>query len=425
MKKLLFLFAVLLFTFSACQKEEIIDKIDTTTKPDPTEYSSNPLVSKMAVADGEDGIDLGCFTIDFTFEMNVNGETVSIASEDDFTAIWNDWDPVDSTFSVDFVYPFNISYANGETATISNETELGDAFASCIPDEGWPCDSTEINGFDGVPAFLVNFETSCYELTYPVALTDGTNSFTANNEEEFVGLIASNDLLYFGYPITLVGEDGISYTANDASGLMAVFAACFEFPGGGTDSIDWPIDSSFSGFGDFGCYQLVFPVSYINADGDVVVAEDENALTTAIMNANLVTFSFPITLQEGDLDPIVVNSEEELMQAIFECGGGVVDPGGVDTVWVNYDLGLLFTYSVSSPFDSIGTGCYDIVYPIEVISEDGVTVSLANEELVAQELYNNNSSELVYPVSVILTENSETVVIENIDELNTLISNCN
>jgi len=73
--------------------------------------------------------------------------------------------------------------------------ELAELFAECLPDGGW-----EEGDF---PAYLINFETSCYTLQYPIDLQDVNGDvITAENEAEFTGAISEE--IYFLTNMSLV-----------------------------------------------------------------------------------------------------------------------------------------------------------------------------------------------------------------------------
>jgi len=118
-KFIMFVATVLLLSFTACQKEELIDQTDNTN-PDPIETTSNALVSQMASPSPTgDGMDLGCFSIDFTFELLVDGEANPVASEEDLIEVL---ESAELESSIDFVYPLYLTYPDGTTGTVNDGT---------------------------------------------------------------------------------------------------------------------------------------------------------------------------------------------------------------------------------------------------------------------------------------------------------------
>jgi len=83
----LFFFGILamLLAFSSCKKEEISEIIETIPEVDPQTVVDNPLVYKMGSSETTtDGLDLGCFSVDFPFGLITDGTTYTINSVADF-----------------------------------------------------------------------------------------------------------------------------------------------------------------------------------------------------------------------------------------------------------------------------------------------------------------------------------------------------
>ena len=67
--------------------------------------------------------------------------------------------------------------------------------------------------------------------------------------------------------------------------------------------------------------------------------------------------------------------------------------------------------------------CFDIVYPITVVLDDGSTMMAANEDALDDILENNEVSGVVFPLNLI-DEDGNPVTVNNEDELETLAENC-
>jgi len=192
-----FLFAIGL---TSCTKENVTNEEVTKEETEIETGVNNSLVDNIESRDGENGCVLACFTIDYPFSLDIDGVITEITEETDVEAI------VAGAEFVDFVYPFDITYEDGSTVVINDGLELGEAFATCIPDDGWePNDSINWpeNAF---PAFLFDSESNgCFDPVYPMNLTDLEGiDYTVNSEAEFIDLLAGvseNDFLFFGYPL--------------------------------------------------------------------------------------------------------------------------------------------------------------------------------------------------------------------------------
>ncbi len=395
--KFLMFLSLVILSIVSCTKEniegpEVVDPI-----VEVTETSHNALVAQVNT---DEGFDLGCFSIDLPFDLTVDGVVSTIGSIEDFEAALTD---AGETAEIDFIYPLNITYEDGETAVVADGEELGEAFAVCIPDGGW------VDG--GFPAYVINEENSCYTLVYPLTLTDlDGNSVTVEDEAAFVEALANNDILFFSFPLTLVDEDGVEVTAANDEEL---FGLSFECEGSHP-----PCDTIPYSSGTLACYDLGFPVSIIQLDADgnevTVVVENEDDLNNSLLNGLMIGFGYPLTLIDEEGNETVVNSEEELGMALSTCFG----PGGPGEFPAS-----LFLLSEDS---SIGGTCYSIQFPITIQNLDGsVTATVNNVEEGFNALANGEFMDgLVYPIDVTLLADNSTVTLNSDEELVALIEDC-
>ncbi len=402
--KYLVVFAIaIIFSLSSCTKDNSIVDITDPKLVTPKETSSNPLVNRGTT--GEEGLDMGCFTIKFPFELSVNGTNVTINSEDDFNSVFDNLNQddsliIDSAF-VDFVYPLEITYNDsGDIETINDGLGLGAAFANCVPDTGWG------NGF---PAFLINEKNSCFVLNYPVKLSSQDSfEYTANDENEFIDLIAQHKFLSFVFPIGLTNiKTQESVEAQSSNMLFDLLTSCN--PDINPDTI---INPRYFGV-HIACYTLGFPVIYIDQDGEKVTANNIAELTQAYLSGKVVEITFPMNLVSQDSTNTTVTfveSEEELNQAIEACGNN----------FEGVDADLLPIYLMSK-----ASNCFKMVYPITITSDGGETTSiLANEDELISELYNDISSDIVYPFSLFDVSANENKVFDNSDDLYSFMNQC-
>ena len=82
MKKLnllLLIFAAFMFTFTSCTKEEITEAEITEIPTDIDEDYYNSLLDNIENRnDLEEGLGLGCFSINTPFSLDVNGDIIEI-----------------------------------------------------------------------------------------------------------------------------------------------------------------------------------------------------------------------------------------------------------------------------------------------------------------------------------------------------------
>lgn len=395
--KIITLFSLLaIMVLSSCQKETLVDtQIDEPTIQ-PTEQTTNGLVSRAELRSG--GLELICINIAYPFDMiRLDSTTVSVTSETDFEAALEDFDnPV-----IDFVYPLDVTDEDGNVSTVANADELGVLFSACIPDYGWDIDTTGQQWM--FPAWNISSDDPCYDLVYPLDLLDQDSTVVpVADEPTLISLLSDGNFYSFAFPLTLENQEDSLITVNDGDALFDLLAK-----GCSTDPV-----LGGCGIGTFVCYELVYPVSLVAIDGSIEVVNDDNEFAEALISDGYVRFAYPLTLSDVDGNVIVVNDDAELDAAILACsdinpggggGSGGGDPASGDFV------------------------CYDFVYPISFLVIDGTTITFADE--AAWETYYDDPSNLpvvdfAYPVTLEKVDDGTQVIINVPDDLNTAIQDC-
>ncbi len=388
---------MLLFLFTSCEKENI-DTIDITTEP--TEASTrtiNNLIGNVSASTVANGLELGCITINYSFDVVLTDNTVVTVSSDADLEEYLDPNPSDSIFIADFVYPLEVVDADGNTVTAVDAEALGVLFGACVPDEGW------VN--EGFPAFIINLDEYCIALQYPVTVVDqDDNETTVNSEGEFADALASNQFLVFVFPLDVIDADGVTTTIENDEALFNAMLDCEQFNN--------PCDSIVTGGGDIACYTLQFPVTVILTDSSIVTVNNENGFFDLLLNGDISGFTFPLSLISFDGELIVVNNEIELQEALEDCGDIPININDTD---------------VFSLISGTLQGCFSINYPMNILLADGSEVEITSE----QELFDamsggpaNTSISISYPVSVTLIEGGQTIEISELTELIDILANC-
>jgi len=370
-----FLILSILVVFSACKEEEISKDITTEQPVVPEVVEHNPLVANVSASvSSSEGLDLGCFSIDLPFGLNVDGIEVQISNEADFeNALQGEPE------FIDFIYPLNITYPDGTTESLADGEALGEAFASCVPDGGWDYEEGDF------PAYLICDLNSCYQIVYPLNLVDSEgNTYIATTEEEFVDLIAEHWDLFFEFPVNLLDEDGETVSAGSDEELFELLASCEE--------IDWPSDTlDWNGGGayQFGCYEFQYPITLVGQNGDLITANDADEFISIVLNGGIMGFGFPLTLVAEDGTTIVVNSDEEMNDALYECEGVVL-----------LELPMFILYQFAT---NLGLGdCYEVLYPITLLDVAGNVVTI-NDDTAAAVEYNNTDQWFVeFPITLLI-----------------------
>ncbi len=438
--KFLKLFTLLIFAsvlLVSCNKEE--DVLPQTQTPvvenptnnndvdalvDPPNNNNSEQINAMVTATETEGCYTIAFPVTFVYE---DGTTVTAETEADLENIFSD---DAETYPWEIGFPVNLTDPEtGATVTAENEEELFTYFMECedFDDGDWD-DEDGDNPCDNIDFDFGTF--GCYELVFPISfeLEDGS-IVTADDENALGDLFLNSAPVDFSYPINLENEDGESLTANDEEELFALLEECEDFDGGGDwddEDGDNPCDNIDFGFGTFGCYELVFPISFELEDGSIVTAADENALGDIFLNGAPVDFSYPINLENEDGENLTANDEEELFALLEECGdfdGGGNGGGGGD--WNNSVVYPLTFMSIAINEPGAPVNCYAYVYPVSVTNEDGeVFTANTDEELFAALFADNEITDYVYPVSVTNNETGEVETANNEEEAIALVEAC-
>ena len=420
---ILFLFAALLIVQS-CSKD---DEFDTTTTeqndtPEPKNVTEENSLLKRANADDDQGESLGldCISIQFPFEVvDEDGNTYSVNGLVDFENLIYDTSGV--AVIVDFNYPITALNESGETVTIGSAEELGELFASCIPDIAW--------SEDDFPAFLIDNVTSCFALDYDelyVQDEDG-NEIKIDDEDDFIEIIAEQFIL-FVYPFNLIGEDGTVVTVNSTRELFDALASC---NGIYQDSLDYGGDWDYDfdeGFEYIACYQLAFPYSVELTDGSQVSVQNHQQLCDLLVQGSIVDYVYPISLTDEEGNAVTVNNAEELNEQIESCYD---DYGDYGDGFVEFDTAFFALLTlVYEAYDFEGNAlCLDIQFPINLVMTDDsgavqteVVESREDFIILTETSFFNVSVEL--PITATRVSDQEVLTIEDVETLIQELENC-
>ncbi|MEM9547071.1 MAG: hypothetical protein AAGA77_13905 [Bacteroidota bacterium] len=403
----LFSFLLLLgLVVVSCSKDPVTDEETIKGELDPTEEVDQNSLMTRSITSGE-GLELDCITIVFPFGVVDNtGTSYSIEDENDFISLL---DPDGDTYIVDFEYPITITDEDGNESEVNDATELGEAFANCLPN------SWDENAF---PAYLINEENSCWNLQYPISVSDLDGEIqTFDDEVSFVAALAEEPL-FFEFPISLINAEGEVVVANNVDELLTSLFDC-----NGLD-IDTTIWDGGNGFDFIACYEIAFPFTVILTDGTEVEVNDHMEYCDLLLEGNIQEFSFPMTLIDSDGETIEVNSQEELDELITDCFD-------LDGVTIIGDMINLFLGGFGDPVTGIDP-CYNISFPIEGVEVDwegnmGNVVTFNNLDEIFETFNGGQDAAIynvVYPVTVTRTEDGEVIVLENTQQLIDLLITC-
>ena len=176
------------------------------------------------------------------------------------------------------------------------------------------------------------------------------------------------------------------------------------------DKSDWDRDDDK---GDWKCFDLVLPVTYVMPDGSTITVssddEDDWVQLKSWYDANpnseeKPTLQYPVDIsfetRDGSIT-VTVTNDEEMRNAYLRCGGR----------------------------DDDDRECFELVLPVSFVMPDGSTITVENDSgwVDLRSWYETNPDtegrpELQYPVDILFDD--ETVTINNAEEMNMVKREC-
>ncbi|MGC1471198.1 MAG: hypothetical protein WA775_01290 [Psychroserpens sp.] len=229
-------------------------------------------------------------------------------------------------FCFDFVYPLSLSYNNGTTVSVNNLDALIDIIISSN-------NELFINGIS------FPFEVETYN--------DANNTIeivSINNEAEFAALLESCEFtntsncecyeVYQPVCVEITAPDGTTFTMTYPN---ACYAECDGFTT--SDFVD-NCANDFNFPGEFDCFTFNFPISIITDTGETLVLNSQEEFSNALYNVYYFDFvySFDVTFNDGTI--LTIGNEEALIELIETClnPGACPCPANVIPVCVEYEL---------------------------------------------------------------------------------------
>ncbi len=206
------------------------------------------------------------------------------------------------------------------------------------------------------------------------------------------------------------------------------------------------------------CFDFVYPLELSYNTGAVVTVNDFNELIDVIISSTEELYidgiSFPFDVEvyneeTGTIEVQTINNEEEFVALLEGCDFDVVDPcectDDYDPVCVEIEdidgTTFVITYPNACVAECDGfteddfvenceddsncdvNGCFTLDFPLDIITDEGETITINSQEEFDIAVYSMNSFNFVYPISVTM-ENGDTATINNEEELSALLEDC-
>lgn len=211
------------------------------------------------------------------------------------------------------------------------------------------------------------------------------------------------------------------------------------------------------------CFDFVYPLTLSYNTGTTVTVNSFDDLIEVLINSTNdlyidgVAFPFDVETYDEDSDSIVIetiNNEDEFIDLLENCDFDdgfdcecteEFDPVCVEIEDANGESFLITypnaCYAACDGFTENdfaenceddyncpgGTECFDFVFPLTIVTDDGETITVGSQEELDTALYDANYFDFVYPFEVTLNdddEEGETITINNEDELYELLVDC-
>lgn len=167
--------------------------------------------------DDGDGYDpnegYGCFEIVFPFNLTINGELVTISSEEDFANVFTNVEQGEE-LNIELAYPITVTILSDSSTVVINSEEEWEAL----------CDACHFDGGDG------GFDDECYTLNFPLEVLVAGETVTVANVQalgELFSDINPQDFGGFAFPLSVtITDTGEVITINSEDEIAALAQYC-------------------------------------------------------------------------------------------------------------------------------------------------------------------------------------------------------
>ncbi len=215
----------------------------------------------------------------------------------------------------------------------------------------------------------------CFELVFPLQVTDGTQNTTINNEDElynFYNSLPTTATPNFIFPIKIILADNTEKTIQNIAELTQEAMNCFQ------DIKD--------------CFTLNFPLTVTDGKGNNTTVNSEQELFNFYNGLSMdaePNFVYPITVTKtADNSVVTINNDEEFDTLYEECFD-----------FEDCDMGDF--------------SCFDIKYPIQATSTASGQITInSDDELDTyfDGLADTEDPQFTFPITIIFSDNTEKMI---------------
>lgn len=170
------------------------------------------------------------------------------------------------------------------------------------------------NSDELVEELIESFE-KCYDIVFPISLVaKGGQTLTANNRIDLIGIIISNEIEDAVFPINLLDLDGDPVQINSLEEARLIDDC--ELREEEEDELTG-LEGLISQLTE--CYDIVFPISLLDQNGNTVNANNIEELIIILETSTIDNVVFPIQLIDEDGSEININQEVDIVLLDLDC----------------------------------------------------------------------------------------------------------
>jgi len=254
-------------------------------------------------------------------------------------------------------------------------------------------------------------------------------------------------------------DDQVQDVTVESESIMAALSA---MGSNFDDSGNVDVNSSPAGniIFDF-CFDFVYPITLSYNTGASVTVNDLDGLVNVIISStdqlfiNGIAFPFDVETFDDSTGSVVVqtiNNEAEFINLLDNCdfgdvGGGCscndvyapvcveyTDPNGLvhvisypnecEALCDGFTQADFLTDCIDNDIFDFGVGCFDLNYPLDLILDDGSTITVNNDTEFGNAMFNQYVVNFVYPITVTLEADGSVVTVNNEIEFETVFTDC-
>ncbi len=213
---------------------------------------------------------------------------------------------------VSILFPIEITNNDGELIEVQNLDDL-EEYAECDEDDDEDDDEEDDDEEEDELEELIEDVQECYSVTYPISLvTEDSITITINSTGELESIFDSILVESFVYPIELVDDMGGVLLVNSDDELEEA-GECEDDEDDECEDVEEIIEDLED------CYTVSFPVNVVDEDGVEFTANNINQLEDLFEDQEIEDFVFPVELISNDGEVFTINDCDTFSELDDDC----------------------------------------------------------------------------------------------------------